>query len=116
MLGGRLVPSGIADAGTVADSTSGFWAPLVPLNSVKFEPYWTQVDINLAKVFNIGSWRYDARIELFNALNKGIEVWHTGSRNGRGSTPYGYQSLSSWERAEKILEGRVIRFAVTARF
>ena len=116
VLGGRLVPESIAAAGTVADSTSGFWAPLVPLNSVKFEPYWTQVDINLAKVFNIGSWRYDARIELFNALNKGIEVWHTGSRNGRGSTPYGYQSLSSWERAEKILEGRVIRFAMTARF
>ena len=112
-LGANIVPAG---AQTVNISTSEGWFPLIPLNTVKFEPYWTQVDVNLQKLFNIGNWQYDARIEFFNAFNYGIEVWHSGSRNGRGSTGAGYQSLSNWERAEKLLEGRVIRFAVTARF
>ena len=89
---------------------------MIPLSSVKFVPYWTQLDVNIQKVFNIGTWRYDARLELFNALNYGVEIWQTGSRNARGSTGAGYQSLSQWERADKLLEGRVIRLAVTAAF
>ena len=89
---------------------------MIPLSSVKFVPYWTQLDVNIAKVFNVGNTRYDARFELFNALNNGVEIWQTGSRNARGSTGAGYQSLAQWERADKLLEGRVIRFAVTASF
>ena len=88
---------------------------MIPLNSVKFEPYWTQLDVNLQKVFNVGSWRYDARFEFFNVLNNAVEIYHSGSRNALGSTGAAYQSLSSWERAARVLEGRVIRFAVTAR-
>jgi len=113
VLGGRLVPD---VASTVGIGTTNFWVPQVPLNSVKFVPYWTQLDVNIQKVFSIGTWRYDARLEVFNALNKGIEIWGTGSRNARGSTGAGYQSLSQWERADKLLEGRVVRLAVTARF
>ena len=112
-LGGRLVP---AEASTVSTSTSNYWIPMIPLNSVKFVPYWTQLDVNVQKVFNVGNWRYDARFEFFNLLNNNVEIWHTGSRNARGSTGAGYQTLSQWERADKILEGRVIRFAITARF
>ena len=106
----------IADTATVSTSTGGYWIPMIPLNSVKFEPYWTQLDVNLQKVFNVGSWRYDARFEFFNVLNNAVEIYHSGSRNALGSTGAGYQSLSSWERAARVLEGRVIRFAVTARF
>jgi len=113
VLGGRLVPT---NASTIGTSTSAFWMPMIPLNSVKFLPYWTQLDANIQKVFNIGNWRYDARIEAFNMLNNAVEIWQTGSRNARGSTGAGFQALSSWERADKLLEGRVIRFAVTARF
>ena len=112
-LGGRLVPD---SAATVGNSTTSYWLPMIPLSSVKFVPYWTQLDLNIQKVFNIGDWRYDARFEFFNALNTGVEIWQTGSRNARGSTGAGYQALSQWERAAKLLEGRVIRFAVTARF
>ena len=112
-LGGRLVPE---EASTISTGTSAYWVPMLPLNSVKFVPYWTQLDVNIQKVFNIGSWRYDARLELFNAYNYGVEIWQTGSRNARGSTGAGYQALSQWERANKLLEGRVIRVAVTASF
>ena len=114
VLGGSLVPEGVA---TVARSTSGDWYPMLPVGSVKFLPYWTQFDVNIQKVFNIGNWRYDARLEFFNALNNGVEIEHSsGSRSGRGSTGASYQALSNWERAARVLEGRVIRFAVTARF
>ena len=92
------------------------FSPMVPLNSVKFAAAWTQLDVNLQNVFNIGSWRYDARIEVFNALNNGVEIWYTGSRQTDGVTGAGIQTGSAFERVEKILEGRVIRFAVTARF
>ena len=114
VLGGPLAP---AEALTIADSTSNFWAPTIPLASVKFPPNWVQLDVNLAKVFNVGNWRYDARFELFNALNNGIELQHTtAARNARGSTGAGFQSVAQWERPGVLLEGRVIRFAVTARF
>ena len=110
-LGGRFVPT---DMPTVSTSTSGYWVPMVPLASVKFLPYWTQLDMNFLKVFNIGSWRYEARWEFFNMLNNGVELENTF--NHSGSTGAGYQSLSSWERAVRLLPGRVIRFAMTARF
>ena len=107
----------IADTPTVSASNSAYWIPMIPLSSVKFEPYWTQLDMNVQKVFNVGSWRYDARFEFFNLLNNVVEIWHSGdSRDARGSSGAGYQALASWERAARVLEGRVVRFAVTARF
>ena len=58
---------------------------MVPLSSVKFLPYWTQLDVNVQKVFNIGSWRYDARFSFYNVLNNGVVLEHM---EGRG-TPAG---------------------------
>ena len=113
VLGARIVPDNFP---TVERSTSGAWYPMIPLNSVKFLPYWTQLDVNIQKVFNIGNWRYDARFEFFNALNNGVVIEQTGSRNASGSTGADYQALSQWERGNRMLEGRVIRFALTARF
>ena len=113
VLGGRLVPP---EASTVSNSSTNFWVPMIPLASVKFEEYWSQLDVNLQKVFNVGDWRYDARFEVFNALNNGISIWQTASRNARGSTGAGFQSLSQWERAATLMHGRVVRLAVTARF
>ena len=112
VLGARIVADNFP---TVERSTGGQWYPMVPLSSVKFLPYWTQLDVNIQKVFNIGNWRYDARLEFFNALNNGIVLDHS-SREARGSTGADYQALDAWERGNRMLEGRVIRFAVTARF
>ncbi len=113
VLGQEIIPSGL---GNIERSTGGAWYPMVPLSSVKFLPYWTQLDVNLQKVFNIGTWRYDTRFSFYNVLNNGVVLEHTGSRNARGSTGATYQALSSWERGNRMLEGRVIQFAVTARF
>ena len=113
MLGQNIIPDGITN---IERSTGGAWYPMVPLSSVKFLPYWTQLDVNVQKVFNIGSWRYDARFSFYNVLNNGVVLEHTGSRNARGSTGATYQALSSWERGNRMLEGRVVQFAVTARF
>ncbi len=113
VLGQSIVPDNIT---TVERSTSGAWYPMVPLSSVKFLPYWTQLDVNLQKVFNIGSWRYDTRFSFYNVLNNGPVLEHTGSRNASGSTGADYQALSAWERGNRMLEGRVIQFAVTMRF
>ncbi len=113
VLGQEIIPAGLSN---IERSTGGAWYPMVPLSSVKFLPYWTQLDVNVQKVFNIGSWRYDARFSFYNVLNNGVVLEHTGSRNSRGSTGATYQALSSWERGNRMLEGRVIQFAVTARF
>ena len=88
---------------------------MIPLSSVKFLPYWTQLDVNIQKVFNIGSWRYDTRFSFYNVLNNGVVLDHS-SREARGSTGADYQALSAWERGNRMLEGRVIQFAVTMRF
>ncbi len=112
-LGRSIVPDGIA---TVERSTDAAWYPMIPVNSVKFLPAWTQLDVSVQKVFTAGSRRYDARLELFNALNNGVDLAHGSSRNARGGTGAGYQALSAWERANHILEGRVVRLAITAAF
>ncbi len=113
VLGQNIVPDGV---GNIERATGGHWYPMVPLSSVKFLPYWTQLDVNIQKVFNIGSWRYDTRFSFYNVLNNGVVLEHTGSRNASGSTGANYQALTSWERGNRMLEGRVIQFAVTARF
>ena len=113
VLGQNIIPDGL---GIIERSTGGEWYPMVPLASVKFEPYWTQLDVNIQKVFNIGSWRYDTRFSFYNVLNNAVVLDQGGSRNARGSTGATYQALTSWERGNRMLEGRVIQFAVTARF
>ena len=62
---------------------------MVPLASVKFLPYWTQLDMNFLKVFNVGSWRYEARWEFFNMMNNGVELENTfnHSRQHRSRVP-----------------------------
>ena len=118
VLGQNIIPDGVT---TIGHHSTGdlfnSWYPTIPLSSVKFLPYWTQLDVNLQKVFNIGSWRYDARFSFYNVLNNGVVLEHTGgSRQARGSTGANYQALTAWERGNRMLEGRVIQFAVTARF
>jgi hypothetical protein len=78
---------------------------------VKFFPRLTQVDFNIAKVFRVGRWRYDARLEAFNMLNNAADRLHfstLGTSLGRQSTTF--------EGASAIIDARVFRFAVTARF
>ena len=57
--------------------------PVAPLQTVR-----------LQRVFHVGSWRYDARLEFLNALNNGVEIWHGRSRNANGST--GSPHLGPW--------------------
>ena len=44
VLGQRFIPE---DIPTIERSTGGEWHPMVPLSSVKFLPYWTQIDVNV---------------------------------------------------------------------
>ena len=78
---------------------------------MKWHPRLTQVDVNIAKVFNIAGWRYDARLEMFNLLNNDADRSHSTRRG----TSVGGQS-STFERASTLIDARVFRVAVTARF
>ena len=110
VLGARILGDRATNP-TVSTSTSRFTAVILPDDSVKFRPRLTQVDFNLAKVFNILGWRYDARFEIFNLLNNDAERSHDTERG----TSVALQT-STFERAENIIDARVYRFAVTARF
>jgi Carboxypeptidase regulatory-like domain len=107
---------------TVGTSPTQFDALILPENSVKFMPRLTQIDANIAKVFNIGRWRYDVRLEAFNLLNNGADRTHFGVVSITGltslglGTSVGAQSPTLYERASNVLDARVLRFAVTARF
>ena len=112
VLNGRMV-----GGATVGTSPSQFDATMLPVDSVKFFPRLTQVDFNIAKVFRIGSWRYDVRLEAFNLLNNSADRTHAGAALNRGlGTSVGAQSLTLYERATNIIDARVLRFAVTGRF
>ena len=83
---------------------------LLPYASVKTLPYFTNVDVSVAKVFNVGGARWDARLEGFNIINAGTVI---GAPDSLG-TAYGAQS--TFERAVRVMIGRTIRMSVTARF
>jgi len=85
---------------------------LLPGNSVKFPPYWIQMDASIAKTFNLGNRiRMEARMEGFNLSNAGFE---RSSRNNRG-TAVGRQS-GIFEYASTINNGRILRLSTTARW
>ena len=100
-----------SDTPVIGTSTSSFTATIIPDDSVKWHPRLTQVDVNIAKVFNIAGWRYDARLEMFNLLNNDADRSHSTRRG----TSVGGQS-STFERASTLIDARVFRVAVTARF
>ena len=122
VLDGRIVNPSLHP--TVGTSLTQFDATILPVGSVKFFPALTQVDFNIAKVFRIGRWRYDARLEAFNLMNNSADRTHAGApaiagaaANDRGlGTSVGAQSLALYERATNLIDARVLRFAVTARF
>ncbi len=99
---------------TINTSTGSYTALMTPGESVRFLPYWAQLDVNIAKVFNIGGWRYDVRAELFNALNAGFDLSHGNGVNNPG-TVAGAQSGANYKQTDQVMDSRVFRIAVTAR-
>ena len=83
---------------------------LLPSETVKSLPYFTQLDLSAAKIFNVGNWRYDTRFEAFNIFNAGTVLGATGVVG----TAYGAQG--TFEEAVRVMTGRVLRLSVTARF
>jgi hypothetical protein len=120
VLNGRFVDPSLHP--TVGTSLSQYDAVILPVGSVKFLPSLMQVDANIAKVFHIGHWRYDARLEAFNLLNNSADRSHFGIVSTTGVTQIGLgtsagaQTASLYERASNVLDARVLRLALTARF
>jgi len=97
---------------TVGTSTSGTTVTLLPGNSVKFPPYWIQMDASIAKTIDFGGRiRWEVRAEGFNLSNAGFE---RSSRSSRG-TSVGRQS-GIFEYASTINNGRILRLSTTARW
>jgi hypothetical protein len=108
-LDGRMVPS--TEHPTVATSTTQFDAVILPTDSVKFAPALTQIDANIAKVFHVGRYRYDVRLEAFNLFNNAADRSYFSALG----TALGGQ-VTTFEHASNVLDARVLRFAVTMRF
>lgn len=83
---------------------------LLPYETVKSLPFFAQLDLSLAKIINVGSWRYDTRFEAFNLFNAGTVLVASGA----GGTAYGDQG--TFEEAVRVMTGRVLRVSVTERF
>ena len=94
-------------------SSTGCTMEMLPSDSVKFKPDWSQLDLSIAKIFNLFGWRIDARLEGFNILNNGIEL--SNFTFGSRGTHFGGQN-TQFEDASGVLFGRVTRISVTARF
>ena len=96
---------------TVGTSTSSITQTLIPGNSVKFSPYWIQLDLSVAKAFDFGRTRMSVRAEGFNLTNAGFERAHRSSR----VTAVGRQS-GIGEYARLINNGRILRLSVTTNW
>ncbi|SVB25384.1 uncharacterized protein METZ01_LOCUS178238, partial [marine metagenome] len=97
---------------TVGTSTYSTSVTMLPGNSVKFPPYWIQMDTSIGKVFDLGGRvRWEVRVEGFNLTNAGFERSHRSSRG----TVVGRQS-GIFEYASTINNGRIMRLSTTARW
>ena len=97
---------------TVGTSTYSTSVTMLPGNSVKFPPYWIQMDTSIGKVFDLGGRvRWEVRMEGFNLTNAGFERSHRSSRG----TVAGRQS-GIFEYASTINNGRIMRLSTTARW
>ena len=111
VLGERIIRN--QTAGQLGTSTTGLTVGLLPDDTVKYLPDWTLLDLNIARVFNVGNWRFESRFEAFNVLNKGIEMANPGL--GTRGTTLGGQN-NDFEEASEVMVGRVLRVSLTARF
>ena len=93
---------------TVGSGTGSITHTLLPGNSVKYQPYWIQVDLSIAKAFDLGRTRLNVRAEGFNMTNAGFERSHRSSR----VTAVGRQS-GIGEYASTINNGRILRLSAT---
>ena len=120
VLGGpiRQTPS---NTGQFSTSSSSYTATILPRDSVKNLPYFTQLDLSIGKVFNIGGWRWNGRVEGFNLFNTGTMLEADGDR-GTSLSPQTSGlvgttgSFEQYYEADRAMLGRVVRFSVTARF
>jgi hypothetical protein len=105
-----------ANGGT-APSTNGTGTgnhtfTLLPGNSVKFPPYWIQMDLSIAKTIDLGGrMRWEVRAEGFNLTNAGFE---RDSRSKRGTSVARQSGI--FEYASTINNGRIMRLSTTARW
>lgn len=111
VLGQRIRQGG--KTGQFGTSIWGRTMILLPEDTVKYKPDWSQLDISLAKVFNVGGWSWDVRLEAFNVMNTGIEISNY-ALGSRGTTVGGQNP--QFENATEVMFGRVLRAAMTARF
>ena len=112
VIGGRFVSSSAGGTTQLGTSTTGIDITLLPDDTVKYRPNWTQFDMSIARIFNIGGWRLDARFEGFNIFNEGVE--REGNLSSRGNALF--QQNNRFEDATVVGFGRVVRISATARF
>ena len=114
----RQTPS---NSGQFSTSTSSTTLTVLPSETVKSMPYFTQLDLSVGKVFNISGWRWNGRVEGFNILNTGTML----EADGRRGTTYGAQtsgrlgttgSTEQYLEADRAMFGRTIRLSLTANF
>ena len=101
---------GTCKTGQFDRSTNIDYRELLPYASVKNLPYFTQLDLSVARIFNMGGTRFDTRFEAFNIFNAGTVL---GAQASLG-TAYGAQS--TFMQAQRVMTGRVLRLSMTARF
>ena len=114
VIGGNIVQLGTPSGGTpprINTSTSSYDVLLLPQNTVKYAPYWTQLDLSLGNVFNLADQRWEVKIEGFNLMNTGFERRHVSSRG----TSFGRRS-GSFENANELNPGRTMRLSFNIRF
>jgi hypothetical protein len=71
-----------------------------------------QVDFRFAKKFTVDRFRFQATVDLFNALNSNVVLVQS---NNYGATT-GASTGSAWQRPQAILPARIVKFGVQLYF
>jgi hypothetical protein len=104
VVGGLIAPGAL----------STLTAPLGPPNTL-LTPRLNQLDLSIAKRINIGHFRIDPKLDIFNALNSSdyFTVRATAyTLTATGATPTAEQGSSgSFLLPGSILQGRLLRIA-----
>jgi hypothetical protein len=94
---------------------SSLTVPLAPSGTERFLPRLNQLDLTVKKTFRLGRLTYDARLDVFNALN--VDTWLNERSQNYDTPTYGLPGNSDGFLAPPgIIVGRLPRLALQMKW
>jgi hypothetical protein len=110
---GPCTPGALVIPGLVESSLT---IPLAPAGTERFFPRLNQLDFGVKKEFNVSGARWQARLDIFNALNS--DAWFSERSANYGTPAFGLPGGAglAYIGAQSMLSGRIPRLSLQVKW